>query len=144
MVRRVCRHLKGSLKMGTRMEKTAEALEGLRLLPLVWAKQVEWGKQSSSHPTSVWGMVGAGFQQMLRRRGSMKEGRVSQYKKLWGKAESQAELKRVRKECFTISGWRFNLSLATGVPWHSALWTPQCYTHYSLFKRKKKQSPHTS
>lgn len=32
MVRRVCKHLKGSLKMGTRMEKTAEALELLRLL----------------------------------------------------------------------------------------------------------------
>lgn len=40
MVRRVCRHLKGSLKARTRMEKTAEALELLRLL-LSFGQQVE-------------------------------------------------------------------------------------------------------
>lgn len=57
------------------MEKTAEALEVLRLLLSVgMGQQVEWGRQSSSCPAPVRGVVRAGFQQMLSRKGSMKEG----------------------------------------------------------------------
>lgn len=56
MVRRVCRHLKGSLKMGTRMEKTAEALEGLRLLSLVWASRLNEGDRAVpiQHQCEAW------------------------------------------------------------------------------------------
>lgn len=72
MVRRVCKHQKGNLRIGTRMEKTAEALEVLRLLSSFgMGQQVEGGRQSSTHPTP---MVGAGFQQMLSGKCGMKEG----------------------------------------------------------------------
>lgn len=131
----------GKVRWSTGGRKTALEL---------WHRPADCIRETEKHHASTnvrhggsWISADAQLKKSAQRKAELASN-TSRLGESWGKAECQANWRGQERKCFIISRWNFNLSLPGGVPWHSGHWTPQSCTHHSFFKRKKKQSRHTS